>query len=64
MSSTGTTDPHGIRGYSWNWGDGTANSTSTSTTHVYAVAGTYTITLTVTDNWGRTSVATRDVTVA
>ena len=32
--------------------------------HLYAAAGTYTITLTVTDNWGRTTTATRDVTVA
>ena len=65
VSSTGTTDPHGIRGYSWNWGDGTTPSTGASpSAHLYAAAGTYTITLTVTDNWGRTSVATRDVTVA
>jgi PKD repeat protein len=64
VSSTGTTDPHGIRGYSWNWGDGTANSTGASPSpHTYAVAGTYRITLTVTDNWGRTTVVWRDVTV-
>jgi PKD repeat protein len=65
VSSSGTTDPDGIRGYSWNWGDGTTNSTGASpSAHLYAAAGTYTITVTVTDNWGRTTVATRDVTVA
>jgi PKD repeat protein len=64
VSSTGTTDPHGIRSYSWNWGDGTALSTGASpSAHVYAAAGTYTITLAVTDNWGRTTTVTRDVTV-
>jgi PKD repeat protein len=65
VSSAGTTDPDGIRGYSWNWGDGTAASTGASpAAHVYASAGTYTITLTVTDNWGRVTTATRQVTVA
>jgi PKD repeat protein len=64
VSSTGTTDPDGIRSYSWNWGDGTANSTGASPSgHTYAAVGTFTITLTVTDNWGRVSTATRDVTV-
>jgi large repetitive protein len=64
VSSTGTTDPHGIRGYSWSWGDGTANSTGASpSAHTYAVAGSFTITLVVTDNWGRTTTVTRQVTV-
>ena len=69
VSSTGTTDPDGgIRSYSWNWGDGTPNTTGTnsssiSPSHTYAAAGTYTITLTVTDNWGRTTTVTRQVTV-
>ncbi len=64
VSSTGTTDPDGIRSYSWNWGDGTALSTGASpSAHTYAAAGTYTITLIVTDNWGRTTTVTRQVTV-
>ena len=64
VSSTGTTDPHGIRSYSWNWGDGTALSIGASpSAHVYVAAGTYTITLVVTDNWGRTTTVTRSVTV-
>jgi PKD repeat protein len=64
VSSAGTSDPDGIRGYSWNWGDGTALSTGASpSAHTYAAAGTYTITLVVTDNWGRTTTVTRSVTV-
>jgi len=65
VNSTGTSDTDGgIRSYSWNWGDGTALSTGASpSAHVYAAAGTYTITLVVTDNWGRTTTVTRDVTV-
>jgi len=65
VNSTGTSDTDGgIRSYSWNWGDGTALSTGASpAAHVYAAAGTYTITLVVTDNWGRTTTVTRDVTV-
>jgi PKD repeat protein len=65
VSSTGTTDPDGIRSYSWNWGDATTPSTGASpSAHVYAAAGTYDIVLTVTDNWGRTTTVTRQVTVA
>jgi PKD repeat protein len=66
VSSSGSTDTDGgIRNYTWNWGDGTANTvtTSTSSTHTYAAAGTYTITLVVTDNWGKTTTVTRQVTV-
>ncbi|QIG44401.1 PKD domain-containing protein [Nocardioides anomalus] len=66
VNSTGTSDADGgIRSYSWNWGDGTAVSTGASpAAHLYAAAGGYTITLTVTDNWGRTTTVTRQVTVA
>ena len=66
VSAAGTTDTDGgIRSYTWKWGDSTTDTTSTSTSssHTYTAAGTYTITLTVTDNWGRTSTATRSVTV-
>jgi large repetitive protein len=66
VSSVGTTDPDGIRSYTWKWADATPDtvSTSTSQSHVYLAAGTYTITLVVTDNWGKTTTVTRDVTVA
>jgi PKD repeat protein len=62
----GSTDPDGIRSYTWNWADTTPDtvSTSTSQSHVYLAAGTYTITLVVTDNWGKTTTVTHDVTVA
>jgi PKD repeat protein len=64
VSSAGTTDPDGIRGYSWSWGDGTPSSTGASpAAHTYAAAGTYTIQLVVTDNWGRTSTVSRTVSV-
>ncbi len=67
VSSSGTTDTDGgIRSYTWNWGDATPATvtTSTSSSHVYTAAGTYTITLVVTDNWGKSTTVTRDVTVA
>ena len=39
-------------------------TTSTSTqTHVYTAAGAFTITLIATDNWGKTTIVTRNVTV-
>jgi large repetitive protein len=64
VSSTGTTDPDGIRSYSWNWGDATTPSTGAApSAHLYATAGTYTITVTVTDNWGRAASVSRTVTV-
>jgi PKD repeat protein len=63
MNSTGTSDTDGIRSYSYDWGDATAFGTTANASHVYAAAGTYTITLIVTDNWGRTTTVTREVTV-
>ncbi|MGZ4455152.1 MAG: PKD domain-containing protein, partial [Oryzihumus sp.] len=67
VSGVGSTDTDGgIRSYTWTWGDGTPDTVTTTSgsSHAYLAAGTYTITLTVTDNWGRTSTATRSVTVA
>jgi hypothetical protein len=66
VSSAGTTDTDGgIRSYAWSWGDATADTvtTSTSSSHTYAAAGTFRISLVVTDNWGRTTTVTKDVTV-
>jgi PKD repeat protein len=63
---SGTTDTDGgIRNYVYDWGDGSAVTTTTSgsaRSKTYAVAGTYTITLTVTDNWGRSTTVTSEVT--
>ncbi|MGZ6743523.1 MAG: PKD domain-containing protein [Nocardioides sp.] len=67
VSGVGSTDTDGgIRSYTWTWGDGTPDTVTTTSgsSHAYLAAGTYTVTLTVTDNWGRTSTATRSVTVA
>jgi len=63
-NSAGTADAEGdaIR-YSWNWGDLTAVSTSANPSHTYSGPGTYTIVLTVTDVWGKSSTASRDVTI-
>lgn len=57
----------------WSWGDGSAPSAGTlgesngrgtaSASHVYAAAGVYTVTLTLTDRSGRSTRASRDVTV-
>jgi PKD repeat protein len=66
VNSAGTTDPDGIRNYTFQWGDGTPDTVTTSTSnrsHTYAVAGTYTITLIATDRWGERTTATRTVTV-
>jgi large repetitive protein len=68
MNTTGTVDSDGgIRSYSWNFGEPaslTNTSTSTNPSHTYAAAGTFTITLVVTDNWGRFTTVTHQVTVA
>jgi large repetitive protein len=64
MSSAGTADPDGDQlRYSWAFGDG-ATSTSASPSRTFAAEGTYSVTLTVTDVWGRTGIATHDVTVS
>jgi len=51
-----------IRSFQWDFGDGTTGSGQT-TSHAYANNGTFTVLLTVTDDAGRTAVATQSVTV-
>jgi PKD repeat protein len=66
VSAAGTTDTDGgIRSYTWTWGDQTPDTVTTATgsSRSYAAAGTFTISLVVADNWGRTTTATRQVTV-
>ena len=59
-----STDSGGtISGHSWNFGDG-ATSTATSPSHTYASANTYSVTETVTSASGKTSSATKSVTVS
>jgi PKD repeat protein len=54
-----------IRSYSWDFGDGEQKTTTTpTTTHDYARVGSFATTLTVTDDAGRTAVATVSVAVA
>jgi PKD repeat protein len=48
--------------YLWNFGDGTT-STATNPSKTYTVDGTYSVTLTVTDAWGDSAVATREVVI-
>lgn len=65
MSGASSTDPDvgDALTYLWSFGDGTPASTVAGPSHTFAAAGTYTVTLTVSDGWGRTSSATRTVTV-
>lgn len=63
---TDTSSPAGggptIASWLWNFGDG-STSTSQNPSHVYAASGSYPVTLTVTDNLGRTGVASTTVTL-
>jgi PKD repeat protein len=53
-----------ISSRSWTFGDGTAAVQAISGTHTFASGGTYAITVTVTDVYGKSSSATKMVTVA
>jgi PKD repeat protein len=54
-----------ISSYEWTFGDGEQKTTTTpTTTHDYTKVGTYVVTLRVTDDAGRTDVATQAVTIA
>ena len=64
MSTAGTTDVHGIRGYSWNFGDGRQRARRRTRRAPTRRPARTSITLVVTDNWGMTTTATRTVTVA
>ena len=65
FSSAGSSDPDGtITGYSWNFGDSSPVETTPDASHTYTTNGTYTASLTVTDNTGKTRVATRQIQVA
>jgi PKD repeat protein len=58
-----STDDGTIVASTWNFGDGNVGS-GTSVTHTYTQAGTYTVKLTVTDNGGKSSTKTAQVTVS
>jgi lysophospholipase L1-like esterase len=64
LNGTGSSDPDGtISSYGWNFGDGQTSSLA-SPSHTYRVVGTYTVVLTVTDNGGKTGMATTTITVS
>ena len=53
-----------IRSYDWDFGDGTQKTTTSPiTAHDYQTSGTFAVTLVVTDDVGRSAVATASVTV-
>jgi large repetitive protein len=52
-----------IVSYSWDFGDGTANGSGAQVSHPYPLLGNYTVTLVVTDDAGRTGVASQSVPV-
>jgi PKD repeat protein len=53
-----------IETYKWEFGDGSSQTTTVpGVSHTYGAVGTYFALLTVTDNFGRTSIATATVTV-
>jgi subtilase family serine protease len=59
-----STDSGGtITSHSWTFGDG-GTSTATNPSHTYAAAGTYTVTETVTDNLGKQSSKSSQMTVS
>jgi PKD repeat protein len=64
FNATGSTAPTGrtIVAYEWNFGNGNTG-TGVTTDHTYNVPGTYTVTLKVTDNTGRSGVATSTITI-
>ena len=69
FNPTGTFDPEGAWGGTWDFGDGQTHTgtfgvfSSFVTTHTYAAAGNYTVTWTAMDEQGATAVATSTVTV-
>ncbi len=55
-------DGHQITKWEWDFGDG-MSTTGTIVTHAYADSGSYSITLRVTDQYGATGTATRELTI-
>ncbi len=63
FTDTSTAGSGTINSWSWNFGDGGTSSVQ-NPSHTYAAAGTYTVTLTVGDSAGKTSSASKAVTVS
>jgi PKD repeat protein len=66
FSAVGSADPNvgDTISYSWDFADGGPGSTSAAPSRTFPAPGTYTVVVTVTDGWGRSSTASREVTVA
>jgi PKD repeat protein len=65
FSSAGSYDPDGsIASYSWDFGDGSPLETTADPSHLYKSAGTFIASLVVVDNGGKSSRATKTITVA
>ncbi len=63
FDGTASSDPDGtLKSWAWDFGDGT-KATGSIAPHSYLAAGTYTVGLTVTDNVGKSSTTTQQVTV-
>jgi len=60
MSSVASNGHH-IASWAWDFGDGTPQASGATVQHAFDIEGSYTVTLVVTDDTGRTSVATKDV---
>ena len=63
FSGSNSTDDNNITSYNWHFGDGNATASGAETNYTYNAAGVYTVTLTVTDNAGKTTQATTQITV-
>ncbi|NIA12309.1 MAG: PEGA domain-containing protein [Nitrospiraceae bacterium] len=64
VDCTQSDDPDGyLVYYHWDWGDGDFDDQLTKPYHIYQETGVYLISLTVTDNWGITNTATKEVEV-
>ncbi len=70
FSAVGTVDPNpgDAITYAWNFGDPSTEANNTrpgaAASHVFSATGAdYTVTLTVTDGWGKSATATREVTI-
>lgn len=63
FDGSASSDPDGtVTGYSWDFGDG-STATGATPSHTYAKPGVYTVTLIVTDNAGKTTGISHQITV-
>lgn len=64
FNASASYDPDGnITSYSWDFGDNSTNGTGKVATHTYPLNGTYTVVLLVTDNGGKVSSTSENITV-